>query len=180
MSSDEIKLPDDTLRLMTDWFRRVRESQQIHYACANLFSRLHLSLGIPTIALSAAAGTAVLASLQKTVGLAGIVVGLISILAAVLASLQTFLGLSDRAETHRVIGARYSAVRRQLESMKTFPPAMAEAKSQLNEIRAKMDELAEEAPEVPAHIKRRVDSRLKREGFDGVFKLPPQGPASRS
>src|SRR5947209_1418110 len=80
------------LLLITDWFRRARESQRIHYECGTRYSRLNYLLGIPTIMLSAAVGTAVFASLDKdTSGSVRIILGLISMFAAVFASLQTFL-----------------------------------------------------------------------------------------
>lgn len=41
-------LVEPSEKLIADWFRRVRESQFIHYACANYFNRLHSYLGIPT------------------------------------------------------------------------------------------------------------------------------------
>lgn len=169
------ELPGETLTLMTDWFRRVRESQQIHYECANHFGRLHLLLGIPTVILSTLAGTAVLASLAREAGAnEKITVGLISILAAALASLQTFLSLSKRSDSHRVTGAKYAAVRRHLEELKTHPPDANDLRQVVTEVRRSMDALAETAPEVPARIKWRVDARVKLKGFDGVFQLPPQ------
>jgi hypothetical protein len=172
------ELSEDTLTLMTDWFRRVRESQQIHYECSNHFARLHLLLGIPTVVLSTLAGTAVFASLAQEMGAnRKILVGLISVLAAALASLQTFLSLSKRSDNHRIIAAKYAGVRRRLEELKTHPSAgFEELRNALTEIRQEMDTLAESAPEVPARIKWRVDARVKRKGFDGVFKLPPQEP----
>jgi hypothetical protein len=169
------QLPEETLLLMTDWFRRVRESQQIHYACSNHFSRLHLLLGIPTVLLSTLAGTAVFASLVKELGAnEKIAVGLISLLAASLASLQTFLNLSKRSDNHRTSAARYAGVRRLLEELKTFPPAPEKLPDALAQVRQEMNALAEAAPEVPARIKWRVDARVKARGFDGVYKLAPR------
>src|SRR5207248_3345936 len=46
-----------------------------------------------------------------------ITTGIASVVAAVLAALQTFLGLSDRAEKHRLAGAKYGALGRQLEEL---------------------------------------------------------------
>src|SRR2546421_2594241 len=95
--------------LLTDWFRRARESQRTHYECGTRFSRFNYWLGIPTIILSTAVGTAVFASLeqQSVPAWIKIVIGLVSILAAVLASLQTFLGFAQRADKHRIAGAGY-------------------------------------------------------------------------
>ena len=169
------QLSEDVLILMTDWFRRVRESQQIHYECSNHFARLHLLIGIPTVLLSTLAGTAVFASLAKELGAnEKIIVGLISVLAAALASLQTFLSMAKRSDSHRTIAAKYAAVRRRLEELKTQAPSVEELRSALAKVRQDMDALAETAPEVPARIKWRVDARVKRKGFNGVFMLPPE------
>ena len=172
------QLSEETLLLVTDWFRRVRESQQVHYECSNHFARLHLVLGIPTVLLSTLAGTAVFASLAHELGAnQKIAVGLTSVLAAALASLQTFLSLSKRSDNHRMVAAKYAGIRRRLEELKTHPSAdFEELRNILTGIRQDMDALAEAAPEVPARIKWRVDARVKRKGFDGVFKLPPQEP----
>ncbi len=167
------ELSEETLILITDWFRRVRESQQIHYECANHFGRMHLVLGIPTVILSTLAGTAVFASLAKDAH-GQIIVGLTSILVAVLAGLQTFLSLSKRSDGHRITAAKYAAVRRLLEELKTHPPDASNLRQAVTEVRKSMDALAETAPEVPARIKWRVDARVKAKGFDGIFKLPPQ------
>src|SRR5258706_261970 len=114
-------LNSDAETLLADWFRRARESQFIHYECGAWFGRLNLLLGIPAIVLSTAVGTAVFASIETSVtGPQRIAVGLISILAAILASLQTFLGFSERADKHRTAGSEYGGVRRGLELLRTF------------------------------------------------------------
>lgn len=167
-------IPQRTHELMVDWFRRSRESQQVHYECSNHFGRLHYGLGIPTIVLSAIVGTAVFASLESELdGWWRVTVGTISIGAAVLASLQTFLGLSERAENHRLIAAQYASVRRDLELLKTFFEE-ERALREMAAIKARMDELAQSAPEVPGRIKRRIWRRLKERGHDRVFTLPPE------
>jgi hypothetical protein len=160
-------------KLMTDWFRRVRQSQHIHYACGSYFSRLNLYLGIPTIALSSVVGTAVFASLDKqNIGNYKILVGMVSILAALLASLQTFLGFSERAEKHRVTSAGYAAVRRRIEMLKTFPPNEKEQMERaLAEIKNEMDALADSSPEVPRRIGNRVLAQLKSKEHVRLFHL---------
>ena len=161
-------------KLMVDWFRRVRESQHIHYACGNYFSRLHSYLGIPTIVLTSAVGTAVFASLDKEgIGDFKILVGMVSILAAVLASLQTFLGYAERAEKHRLTGAGYAAIRRQLEMLKAFPPSNVEGLERaLKEVKNGMDALASSSPEVPHRIRDKAYRELKSKEHDRIFHLP--------
>jgi hypothetical protein len=173
-------LPEESMALLADWWRRARESQYVHYECSSHFSRRHLWLGIPTGALSTVAGLAAFASLATRVGgvIGTMVVGLFSISAALLAGLQTFLGLSKRADEHRALAAKYAAVRRKLEQLKTFPPGAHELEVAIDEVRREMDWLAETAPEMPAFlkIKARVDTRLKEKGDEGIFRLAPESP----
>ena len=174
-------LSQDAEILLTDWFRRARESQFIHYECGTWFSRLNYWLGVPAIVLSSAVGTAVFASLDGTAsGSQRIAVGLVSILAAVLASLQTFMRFSERSERHRATGSGYGAIRRALEFLKTFPPADATALERaFADIKSQMDQLAKDAPEVPARIKRKSDRIVKNRAHDRIFHLPEQGRRQR-
>lgn len=160
--------------LVTDWFRRARENQFAHYACGNYFSRMNYWLGIPTIGLTTAVGTAVFATMEsQTIGELKIAIGLISILASVLAALQTFLGLAERAEKHRLTAAGYAAVRRQLEFLKTFPMENEKELTQrLESIKQEIDSLAKTAPEVPEKIWNKQVMKLKGREHKRIFHLP--------
>ncbi|MCI0564162.1 MAG: SLATT domain-containing protein [Nitrososphaera sp.] len=160
--------------LISDWFRRVRENQFIHYACGNHFSRLNYWLGIPTIVLTTAVGTAIFATLEtETTGALRIGIGLISILASVLAALHTFLGFSERAEKHRLTAAGYAAVRRQLEFLKTFPVGDEKELSQrLESTKQEIDNLAKSSPEVPGKIWNNKVTELKGREHRRIFHLP--------
>jgi hypothetical protein len=92
----------DSNDLILHWHFRVRRVQFGHYNAARLFSSRHLWLGLPAIILSTAVGTTVFASLQKSVDTTDvawlrILVGLVSVAAALLVSLQTFLRPSEAA-----------------------------------------------------------------------------------
>ncbi len=105
-----------------------------------------------------------------------LVLGLISITAAVLASLQTFLSFAERANRHRVKASKYGAIRRDLEYLKTFRPAEEEElRRQLDRIKQEMDTLAENAAHVPSRLKRRVDNELRSGEHSRVFQLPALG-----
>jgi hypothetical protein len=170
--------------LLIDWLRRVRENQYVHYETGAHFSRLSYWLGVPAMILSAAVGTTVFASLAKTemtapdasalfLGLSAnewrIVIGLVSAFSAVLTSLQTFLRYPERAASHRRTGADYGALRRALEAILAFPPADPDdLNHKLELIRARMDRLATEAPEVPSILKKKFDSAvppMKKQDF---------------
>lgn len=156
--------------LIREWYTKTREVQHAHYACMRLFSRLHLLLGIPGLALSTAVGTAVISSLEdEATSTWKIFWGLLSVLAAVLTALQTFLGLAERAEKHRQTGAGYGAVRRQLELLKTFPTSEEEDLETLRAVKDDMDELAKNAPELPASIVTKFFGYLAGKERESIF-----------
>ena len=79
-----------------------------------------------------------------------IFIGLIGLLASVMASLQTFLRYAERAEKHRATGERYGAIRRRLEAICARAPERAA--HDFVEIREELDRLAQEVPNVPTAI----------------------------
>ena len=161
------------LVLAKDWFRRCRESQMAHFEYGSILEKRHILFGIPAIVLSTAVGTAVFASWEtgSTQQWHRILFGLLSIAAACMAALQTFLNLSDRAAKHKASGAAYGAVRRELELFKMLPPTTDEQlRQELEKIKNRMDELAASAPSIPSRHKEYIDkiikSRLSGEIFD--------------
>lgn len=139
--------------LLEEWLRRTRESQYGHYAAAKRLGYLNYGMGIPVVVMSTVVGTSVFASLRQQVDLRlQIGVGLISVLAAVLAGLQTFLRFSEKAEKHRSAGAEYGAIARHIEESLSVPPGADGLAKLLGELRSHMDTLAKEAPEIPSHV----------------------------
>ena len=154
--------------LLEDWKRRARESQFCHYEAAKYFSRLNYVLGIPVVILTSLVGTTVYATLQKSVAVPlQIGVGAISMLAAILAGLQTFLRFGERAEKHRTLGAQYGTIRRQLEVNRVLSAERRGAiEDFLKSLRETLDALAQSAPDVPPRIWKRAEYkfRLENEG----------------
>ena len=161
-------------KLLTDWFRRARESQLAHYACSNYFSRLNLFLGIPTIVLSTIVGTAVFVSMDNSaIGNYKIAIGMVSMLASVLAALHTFLGFSQRDEKHKLTASGYASIRRELELMKSFNvEEEKELEKKFEAVKQRMDHLAESSEEVPDRIWRKVVGELKHRPHERIFHLP--------
>lgn len=140
--------------VLGDWYERVAVTQRAHYLSAAHFGARKYWLGIPAVVLSTLVGTSVFATVQKQPDpWLQITVGLASVTAAVLASLQTFLGYSERAEKHRIAGAKYGALGRELEQLSAFPEISHEA---LSNVRKRLDDLAVESPNNPLSIFRRA------------------------
>jgi hypothetical protein len=79
--------------------------------------------------------------------------GLLSVVSAVLAVLATNMGLQDRAERHRIAGARYNAVGRQLEQMTMGATATLD---DLTPIRERLDTLSAEMPHIPKKVHKEI------------------------
>ncbi len=140
------------IALLRDWGRRAERSHSINYRIAQRLSRFNVALGIPIVILTTFAGTSIFATLGET-GIVGfkIIVGLVSVLAAVLASLQTFLRFSERAEKHRVAATRWAAIRREIDEMVSlhpvYPESRGDPKRYLDNLRDRIDKLTTESPE---------------------------------
>lgn len=145
----------DVIQLLKDWRARAGTSSEAHYALATSLVRSNIRFGVPVVALTTLVGTTVFATLQKpdvNLGLR-IAVGMISVLAAVLASLQTFLRFGERAEKHRVAAERWASTRREIDALLalTTRPNLAslgDPKPSLDKIRGKMDETSQQSPEL--------------------------------
>jgi hypothetical protein len=156
------------------WYKRAREAQLSHYRAAEVYTKVGRWLAIPSVALSAATGTALFLSLQsETAGTwIRVVTGLLSILSAVLTALHTFLGLSDRAEQHRSSAHLYGSIRREIERHQAFPPTGDEQQAAiLDDLRERLDRAAEIAPEVPATAWRRAQIDIEHTERPGGFRF---------
>ncbi|MDR5740675.1 MULTISPECIES: SLATT domain-containing protein [unclassified Caballeronia] len=165
--------PDDVRTLLLLWTKRAREAQIRHYAMADRLSAYGRRLGLAVIGMTALTGTSSFLSLVTAAVSPElrIVVGMASMGAAVMASLQTFLRYNERADLHRRAGALYGAVRRRLEAMHA-QGSSGEAVSNtcdMSAVRDELDRIAQAAPHVslnsstgPIHSRRHPDASETR------------------
>jgi hypothetical protein len=153
--------PLDEKELLLKWIRRARESQMSHYDMADRLNRRDRWLGVVVIAITTLVGTSAFLSLitSSVSSFQRVGVGMICVTAAVLAALQTFFRYAERAERHRVVGARYGAIRRKLEAIYAGD-ADARDGQYLRTIRDELDRLAEDAPNVPPASFHRTQASL--------------------
>jgi hypothetical protein len=164
--------------LVEHWRFRNHRVQLAHYESARYYARLHLLLGVPAIALSAIVGTAVFATMSQSnvassaASSAGttaesfmpVFIGSLSILAAVLTGLQTFLKNAEVAEKHRVAGAKFANLKHRLELLASLPPTtVAELRAELVGIEGTWATLREESPTLPSTIWRKIEASFPLE-----------------
>ena len=140
-------------KLLNIWETDLKIFCHGHYEAAVSLDRQHYYLGIPIVALSAIAGTSVFATFSINPSkYYKILVGLVSLLVAVLGALQTFLRLSERAERHRESGSRYGSLLKELEQYKITEMNEELFKEWADGFRIRWDELSAEAPTIPKRI----------------------------
>jgi hypothetical protein len=144
-------------QVLDDWYKRVAITQRAHYLSADYFGTRKYWLGIPAVVLSTLVGTSVFATIQKRPEVwLQIAVGLGSVAAALLASLQTFLGYSERAEKYRIAGAKYGSLGRELEQLRASGTPLSD--QNMSEVRKRLDDLAVESPNNPLSIYNKAGS----------------------
>jgi MFS family permease len=150
-----LKVPwtEAVLSLLREWQLRAAVSQDAHYRRATRMSSYNLLFGIPVVIFSTIVGTSVFATLQENVDVSWrIAVGIVSVLAAVLASLQTFLRFQERAEKHRAAAELWASIRREMDQMLALHPdylaERSDPKSYLDQLRRRMGEVSSQSPEI--------------------------------
>lgn len=136
-------------------------------------------LGIPVVIFTSIVGTGAFATLAAPNAVIHpalkIAVGLISVAAAILAALQTFLRFGERAEKHVVAADWYAAVRRDTDQLLALPPKdRGTPKSCFDRLRKQMSKVGQHSPEIGDRLWKDMAERY---GVDDPPKRPLPAPA---
>jgi hypothetical protein len=161
-----------------------------HGMAADKAEKLTLRLGVPVIVLTTLVGTASFANLvdlgKSNIALA-LGTGALSIVAAVLAALQTFLNFHGKARAHAKAAAHLSSCARAYELILFTSGARQSA--EFRKVDAELDRTIREAPRVSVAIQKRagdeVENVRKLNAEARIRELPdvdrmldiPRGPA---
>ncbi|HYR91612.1 MAG TPA: SLATT domain-containing protein [Terriglobia bacterium] len=156
-------------QLLSTWHRRMDACQHAYYLEAERYKRWHLWLGIPAVIFSTVVGTAVFATLESQVDIsARVIVALVSIAAAVLAGLQTFLRLSEAAAAHAQAGDWYAAIKRDIEQLRALRrDERGSAKTCTDVLRKEMNKVSQKSPELRESLWTEVARRYGIHGQAG-------------
>jgi hypothetical protein len=156
------------IRTAEDYRRTAQKKSNAHYRMSELAGKKHTKIGVPAATVSAIVGTAIFSTVgsAKENLLAQIVAGLLSLLATILVSLQTFFNFSEVSSKHREAAANYEAIRHKLDWF-----VLAHAKLQdsdnleqplatLLEIASSMDQIRRAAPSIPDSVYDVVETSL--------------------
>jgi len=133
-----------TVMLLEDWHFRVTRAQFGHQLSAEKTHISHLWLGVPVVIFTTIVGTGAFAAInQDTNDFWKVAAGTFSIIAAILASMQTFFGFGEKSDRHRMAATRYAATRRSIELTITSHDSAS-----LPFIKGEMDRTGASAPQI--------------------------------
>lgn len=140
-------------KLLSDWYHQASINRDINAKRAQYNRKLHYWLGIPVVIFSSIVGSAAFTQINQTGNNnIRIIAGLLSILSAILAGLQTFLGFGGSAEKYRAVGIGYEQLANEIEKLQALPVNLRGGLSdRINSLENRLNALAQGSPEIPDH-----------------------------
>lgn len=137
--------------VLENWRLRAWAGQTAHYKVASQLRRRNVWLGLPVVILTTVVGTSLFATLNedRLAITLRVIVGAISVGAAVLAGIQTFFSFAHRADQHVLAADWYAAIRRKIEQLQAIPKEWrGDPKKALDEVRKEMNTVGSQFPEI--------------------------------
>jgi len=117
-----------------------------HYNARDRYSKYHTRLGIAIIVITSFMGTSVFFSLSENALLhVRIITGLLIVLDAVLAGLQTFFNFEKRALEHKLTADKYLAL---MKKSQRFISYYKYGNTSMNEIKGEIERLSQEIQDI--------------------------------
>jgi hypothetical protein len=152
MSSEEPPRPAPGSEIVAEAMNLEQDSgnrEWGHKLASDFWMKVHLGLGLPSIALAAIAGTSALAEFDNS----NLIAGLLALAVAVLSALATWLNPNRTAELHRRASARYHSICRRARQLHRIDPyagrSLDDLRLTLYELAAEFDEQVASSPALP-------------------------------
>jgi hypothetical protein len=133
-------------------------------------SKVHLGLGVPSVALAAIAGTSALAEFDNS----NLIAGLLALTVAVLSALATWLNPNRTAELHRRASGRYHSIcgrARRLHRIDLYAGrSLDDLRLTLYELASEFDDQVANSPALP----RRYTGILEEVTAEDVKRFMPE------
>lgn len=160
MTNDKrLFLPESVEYLLNGWLLHSHKARDRHDLASRTYAWGQYALGIPALIVSTVVGTSVFTALASK-QVPALWVGLLSISAAVLTALQTFVDFGGRSDKHRIAGVKYKATIRSLEYMLVrLSNQETISDDEITSLRTQLDNLEESAPVVMPRIYDVIEKR---------------------
>lgn len=140
---------DSPEELLNIWYEKVRRGQKAQYAAANKARKMYFWLGIPTALFSALASAFIFSGIDQIEFGLPIVISILSLLASIFASVQTFLGPSNINE-HEKAAKSFGELKRRAQLAKACQPQ--EMEKWLEDFKKDWDRASELSPLSPSPL----------------------------
>jgi hypothetical protein len=137
-------------KLLSTWYHEASVNRAANANKALLNRKLNYWLGVPVVIFSSIVGSAAFSQIHSPSGSnpVRITAGVLSIVSAVLAGLQTFFGFGERAEKYRAVGAGYEQVAIEIQKIQAFPVHLrGEVVERINALEDRLTALAQGSPD---------------------------------
>lgn len=140
--------------ILKGWLRGLRILQKGNFTAATYYGKLGKRFGVPVVITTSIVSSAIFATLGNSqCREIQIIAGFISILATILASLQTFLGYAERSSSHKEAAVGYGELRTETQILLTCDlAAVPNLDERIESIRTRWNALDKSSPTLPASI----------------------------
>jgi len=142
-------------RVISDEGERCLCFSWLHGKSQKMFSKLNTMISIPVIVMSTIAGSASIGStnLFSNATIAGVSIGVVSLMVGVLNTVSSYFGWAKRSEAHRIAAVTYEKVYRFILIELAMPrEERMVARDMLKIVRDQCDRLQETSPQIPDQI----------------------------
>lgn len=142
--------------LARQWLAALRMAHLTYAGASERYESRGRTVGIFTVIISTVVGTGIFVSFNVSIDpFARIGAGLLSLTAAVLSAVHTFLDYPQLSERHRVVAVMYAALRRELEQI-----IISKGFEKLAEISKKWSKVEDVSPPIPQSLRRRIVRKI--------------------
>jgi len=153
--------PNTINELFTGWLIHSHKARDRHDAAARHYANAQFWLGVPALLVSTLVGTTVFAALSSR-ETPPLWVAVLSVLAAVLTALQTFMDFAGRSDKHRNAAVKYKvAIRLFEETLVQLGQGKEPVKDEIDAARTMLDGLEETAPVIMSKFYDAIEKRYR-------------------
>ncbi|MGI2258316.1 SLATT domain-containing protein [Shewanella sp. GXUN23E] len=168
----------ETIKVLARIKRNSQLAAYAHFRAAERMSHLHLWLGIPTALISVGLGSVLVADLKETIPAAikwG--AGVLSLVAALLSTLQTIFNPKVGKSRHREIANNYLAINKKAEiAIAAYRDRLVDLQqlsATLIELNAEYEAVGSSSQDYPTNDRDRQHARHKVRGFEARREQEP-------
>jgi hypothetical protein len=150
---------------LEQWQHGIRLEQMSHARAAARYESLHKSLGLTVTIISVIVGTSTFSALSSGKNqLVLVMVGAISVVAAVLSGMQTFLNFGQLAADHQSAANDYGKIRRHIDEILSDNQTPVDLHASIKAIREEWDQLEDKVPTVPQKLHDAAQRIIEKQG----------------